>query len=47
MNAIASNLANANNVTGDKESVYQPMRPVFKAIPDKPKITGLYSKAIN
>ena len=42
MNAIASNLANANNVTGDKETVYQPLRPVFKAIySDNLKSTGL------
>ena len=42
MNAIASNLANANNVTGDKESVYKPLRPVFKAVySDQLKSTGL------
>ena len=42
MNAIASNLANANNVTGDKESVYKPLRPVFKTVySDKLKSTGL------
>ena len=32
MNAIASNLANANNVSGVKEDVYKPLRPVFKTI---------------
>ena len=42
MNAIASNLANANNVSGDKEDVYKPLRPVFKTIySDKLKQTGL------
>ena len=42
MNAIASNLANANNVTGDKESVYKPLRPIFKAVySDQLKSTGL------
>ena len=42
MNAIASNLANANNVTGDKESVYKPLRPVFKVVySDQLKSTGL------
>ena len=30
MNAIASNLANANNVSGNKEEVYQPLRPVLR-----------------
>ena len=42
MNAIASNLANANNVSGNKEDVYKPLRPVFKAIySDKLKQDGL------
>ena len=42
MNAIASNLANANNVSGVKEDVYKPLRPVFKTIySDKLKQTGL------
>ena len=42
MNAIASNLANANNVSGNKEDVYQPLRPVFKTIySDKLKQDGL------
>ena len=41
MNAIASNLANANNVSGVKEDVYKPLRPVFKTIySDKLKQTG-------
>ena len=42
MNAIASNLANANNVSGSKEDVYKPLRPVFKTIySDQLKQTGL------
>ena len=42
MNAIASNLANANNVSGNKEDVYKPLRPVFKTIySDKLKQDGL------
>ncbi len=42
MNAIASNLANANNVSGDKENVYKPLRPVFKTVyADQLKQTGL------
>ncbi len=42
MNTIASNLANANNVSGNKEEVYKPLRPVFKTIyADQLKQTGL------
>ena len=42
MNAIASNLANANNVTGDKDTVYKPLRPVFKTVySDQLKNSGL------
>ncbi len=42
MNAIASNLANANNITGDKDSVYKPLRPVFKTVyADQLKSSGL------
>ena len=42
MNTIASNLANANNVSGNKEDVYKPLRPVFKTIyADQLKQTGL------
>ena len=42
MNAIASNLANANNVSGNKEEVFKPLRPVFKTIyADQLKQTGL------
>ena len=42
MNAIASNLANANNVSGSKDDVYKPLRPVFKTIySDQLKQTGL------
>ena len=42
MNAIASNLANANNVSGSTEDVYKPLRPVFKTIySDQLKQTGL------
>ena len=42
MNAIASNLANANNVSGNKEEVFKPLRPEFKTIyADQLKQTGL------
>ncbi len=42
MNAIASNLANANNVTGTAEEAYRPLRPVFKTIyADSVKQSGL------
>jgi flagellar basal-body rod protein FlgC len=32
MNTVASNLANANTVTGDKESVYRARYPVFETV---------------
>jgi len=42
MNAIASNLANANNVSGTPEEAYRPLRPVFKTIyADNIKQSGL------
>ena len=42
MNTIASNLANANNVTSSKETAYKPLRPVFKTVyADQLKQSGL------
>ena len=42
MNTIASNLANANNVTSSEETVYKPLRPVFKTVyADQLKQSGL------
>ena len=42
MNTIASNLANANNVTSSEETAYKPMRPVFKTVyADQLKQSGL------
>jgi flagellar basal-body rod protein FlgC len=32
MNTVASNLANANTVSGDKEKVYRALHPVFEAV---------------
>ena len=32
MNTVASNLANANTVTGDKDKVYKARYPVFETI---------------
>jgi flagellar basal-body rod protein FlgC len=32
LNTVASNLANANTVSGDKESVYKARYPVFEAV---------------
>ena len=32
MNTLASNLANANTVSGDKDKVYRPRYPVFEAV---------------
>ncbi len=34
MNTVASNLANANTVSGDKDKVYRPRYPVFETIAD-------------
>ena len=42
MNTIASNLANANNVTSSEETAYKPLRPVFKTVyADQLKQSGL------
>ena len=32
MNTVASNLANANTVSGDKDKVYKPRFPVFQSV---------------
>ena len=32
MNTIATNLANASNVTSSEETAYKPLRPVFKTV---------------
>jgi flagellar basal-body rod protein FlgC len=32
LNTVASNLANANSVSGDKEKVYRARHPVFEAV---------------
>ena len=32
MNTVASNLANANTVSGDKDKVYKPRYPVFQSV---------------
>jgi flagellar basal-body rod protein FlgC len=34
LNTVASNLANADSVSGDPASVYRPKHPVFKAVLD-------------
>ncbi len=34
LNTVASNLANANSVTGDEKSVYRTLHPVFEAVRD-------------
>ena len=34
LNTVASNLANADAVSGDEASVYKARLPVFKAVPD-------------
>ncbi len=30
LNTVASNLANANSTTGDPETTYRPLKPIFK-----------------
>lgn len=44
LNTVASNLANAGNVTGDPNAVYKPVEPVFQAHmldPDQPGVGGV------
>ncbi len=36
LNAVASNLANAETVSGDPASVFRPREPVFEAVPMAP-----------
>lgn len=41
LNTVASNLANAGNVTGDPQAVYKPVEPVFQTMPSDPAQPGL------
>jgi flagellar basal-body rod protein FlgC len=44
LNTVASNLANAGNVTGDPNAVYKPVEPVFQAQlldPSQPGVGGV------
>lgn len=41
LNTVASNLANAGNVTGDPNTVYKPVEPVFRTEPLDPSLPGV------
>lgn len=44
LNTVASNLANAGNVTGDPQSAYKPVQPVFQTQvldPAQPGLAGV------
>ena len=38
LNATASNLANAGTISGSRESAFRAMRPVFRAVEDRPGV---------
>ena len=47
LNAVASNLANVNSVSGTEEGAYRAMRPVFKTIyAENTKDSGLSSVGV-
>jgi flagellar basal-body rod protein FlgC len=47
LNTVASNLANANSVSGTEEGAYRAMRPVFKTIyAENTKDSGLSSVGV-
>lgn len=41
LNTVASNLANAGNVSGDPNAVYKPVEPVFRTQPLDPAQPGI------
>lgn len=41
LNTVASNLANAGNVSGDPNAVYKPVEPVFRTQPLDPSQPGI------
>ncbi|MCG6117720.1 MAG: flagellar basal body rod protein FlgC [Aquimonas sp.] len=41
LNTVASNLANAGNVSGDPNTVYKPVEPVFRTQPLDPAQPGI------
>jgi flagellar basal-body rod protein FlgC len=46
LNTVASNLANANSVSGDPKSVYRARHPVFEAVRDVLGTNGTASVAV-
>jgi len=38
LNATASNMANAGNVTGTEKEAYRAIKPVFRSVTDKPGV---------
>lgn len=38
LNATASNMANAGNVTGSEQSAYRAIKPVFRTVSDRPGV---------
>ncbi len=47
LNTVASNLANANNVSGDPTTVYRPLEPVFSTLPVDPANPTLAGVQVN
>jgi len=39
LNATASNMANAGNVTGTEKEAYRAIKPVFRSVTDKPGVS--------
>ncbi|MGK2909579.1 MAG: flagellar basal body rod protein FlgC, partial [Sphingobium sp.] len=39
LNATASNMANAGNVTGSEKTAYRAIRPVFESVTEKPGVS--------
>ncbi|WP_336959557.1 flagellar basal body rod protein FlgC [Sphingobium aquiterrae] len=39
LNATASNMANAGNVTGSEKDAYRAIRPVFRSVTEKPGVS--------
>lgn len=48
LSTVASNLANADSVSGDPEAVYRPLHPVFssEAVDGKPELAGVQVKDV-
>jgi flagellar basal-body rod protein FlgC len=42
LNTTASNLANAESVSGDPAKVYKPRHPIFEAVRASLKVSGIY-----